>query len=156
MAMSPPPSSRSCILTFRSVAWNTGRSTCQPSPLHEGEKQWGFHCCSCWFLSVDLPLYSLLFSFLSPPLPLSPSLPPLPSPPPRPLHLPLSVRLMIESVSLSASVVTGSPLLVVRLMVDGTYLLLSNCQGGCTTDLQQGKPPASTAHRKPTMVLQMK
>ena len=131
-ATSPPPSSRSCTLTFRSVAWNTGRSTRQPSPLDEGEE---IHCCT-----PPLP---------SPPLPS----PPLPSPPlfpPRPLHLPLSVRLMIESVSLSASVVTGSPLLVVRLMVDGTYLLLSNCQGGCTTDLQQGKHPASTAHRKHT------
>jgi len=54
----------------------------------------------------------------------------------RPLHLPLSVMLMIQSVSLSTNVVTGSPLLVVKLIVDGAYLFLSNSQEDTTSQQQ--------------------
>ena len=46
----------------------------------------------------------------------------------RPLCLPLTLLLQMDTISLSTSVVTGSPVLVVRLVMDGTYLLLSNEQ----------------------------
>ena len=52
-----------------------------------------------------------------------PSLPPSLS---SPLYLPLCVLLTISSVQLSTSVVAGSPLLVVRVIVDPTYLSLSD------------------------------
>lgn len=48
----------------------------------------------------------------------------LPSPPspPSPLHLPLSALLGVSSVQLSTSLVAGSPLVVVRILVDHTHL----------------------------------
>ena len=47
---------------------------------------------------------------------------------PRPLHLPLHVLVCLDSVSLSTSLVTGAPVLVLRLVTDGTYLLLAHQQ----------------------------
>jgi autophagy-related protein 2 len=43
-----------------------------------------------------------------------------------PLHLPLTALLSVSSVQLSTSLVVGSPLLVVRVLVDHTHLALSN------------------------------
>ena len=46
----------------------------------------------------------------------------------RPLYLPLHVLLSLDSVSLSTNLVTGAPVLVLKLVVDGTYLSLANQQ----------------------------
>ena len=48
------------------------------------------------------------------------------SPSSSPLHLPLRMLLGVGSVQLSTSLVAGSPLLVVRLLVDHTNLALSD------------------------------
>ena len=50
------------------------------------------------------------------------------SPAYRPLYLPLNVLLSFDSVSLSTNLVTGAPVLVLKLVVDGTYLSLANQQ----------------------------
>ena len=46
----------------------------------------------------------------------------------RPLYLPLHVLLSFDSMSLSTNLVTGAPVLVLKLVVDGTYLSLANQQ----------------------------
>lgn len=46
----------------------------------------------------------------------------------KPLHLPLHMLLCLDSVSLSTSLVTGAPVLVLRLVTDGVYLLLAHEQ----------------------------
>lgn len=43
-----------------------------------------------------------------------------------PLYLPMTVFLGVSSVQLSTSIVAGSPLLVVRILVDHTHLALSD------------------------------
>lgn len=42
-----------------------------------------------------------------------------------PLYLPLVATVVLDSVSLSTSVVTGAPVHVVRVVVDGLHLLLT-------------------------------
>lgn len=43
-----------------------------------------------------------------------------------PLYLPMTVLMGVSSVQLSTSIVAGSPLLVVRILVDHTHLALSD------------------------------
>lgn len=43
-----------------------------------------------------------------------------------PLYLPLVATVLLDSVSLSTSLVTGAPVQVVRVVLDGVYLLLAN------------------------------
>lgn len=43
-----------------------------------------------------------------------------------PLYLPISVLMGVSSIQLSTSIVAGSPLLVVRILVDHTHLALSD------------------------------
>lgn len=49
----------------------------------------------------------------------------LPSLPSRPLYLPLVATLVLDSVSLSTSVVGGAPVHVVNVVLDGLHLLLT-------------------------------
>ncbi|XP_064403938.1 autophagy-related protein 2 homolog B-like isoform X2 [Halichondria panicea] len=46
----------------------------------------------------------------------------------KPLHLPLHLLLTLDSVSVSTSLVTGAPVMVVRLIADNTQILLSHEQ----------------------------
>ena len=52
-----------------------------------------------------------------------------------PLYLPLHVFLSFDSVSLSTNLVTGAPVLVLKLVVDGTYLSLASRQPDSSTPL---------------------
>ena len=43
----------------------------------------------------------------------------------RPLYLPVAATVVLDSVSMSTSVVTGAPVHVVRVVLDGLHLLLT-------------------------------
>ena len=62
----------------------------------------------------------------------------------RPLYLPLHVLLSFDTVSLSTNLITGAPVLVLRLVVDGTYLSLANLHlpGGVASSLANPTPKA--------------
>ena len=63
----------------------------------------------------------------------------------RPLYLPLHVLLSFDTVSLSTNLVTGAPVLVLRLVIDGTYLSLANrhLSGGVASSLTNPAPKAA-------------
>ena len=48
----------------------------------------------------------------------------------RPLYLPLVATLVMDSISLSTSIVGGAPVHVVRVVLDGIYLLLTSSHCG--------------------------
>jgi hypothetical protein len=64
----------------------------------------------------------------------------------RPLYLPLHVLLSFDSVSLSTNLVTGAPVLVLKLVVDGTYLSLANQQLRHRGAAKGGGGPGSMHH----------
>ena len=57
----------------------------------------------------------------------------------RPLHLPLVATVVLDSGSMSTSIVTGAPVHVVSMVLDGVYLLLT-----ATKPTPSGKPTSQS------------